>query len=84
MEISNWRFGVHALDGGILILTVWPRFFERIAKTYRREKWNAMLRPLFPTWYACAKKSGDVEMTVRLLVEMIGYGACVPGFVVVY
>lgn len=51
------------------------RFFERITKTYRREKWNAMLRPLFPTWYACAKKLGDVELTVRLLVEMIGYGA---------
>ncbi|KAF9243228.1 Foie gras liver health family 1-domain-containing protein [Melanogaster broomeanus] len=54
---------------------VWsPRFFERIAKTYRREKWNAMLRPLFSTWYACAQKLGDVELTVRLLVEMIGYG----------
>ncbi|KAF9228502.1 hypothetical protein BS17DRAFT_773840 [Gyrodon lividus] len=50
------------------------RFFERIAKTYRREKWNTMLRPLFSTWYACAQKLGDVELTVRLLVEMIGYG----------
>ncbi|KAF8841726.1 hypothetical protein BDN67DRAFT_927820 [Paxillus ammoniavirescens] len=50
------------------------RFFERIAKTYRREKWNAMLRPLLSTWYACAQKLGDVELTVRLLVEMIGYG----------
>ena len=58
------------------------RFFERIAKTYRREKWNAMLRPLFPTWYTCAKKLGDVELTVRLLVEMIGYGAWMCGFVV--
>jgi hypothetical protein len=58
------------------------RFFERIAKTYRREKWNAMLRPLFPTWYDCAKKLGDVELTVRLLVEMIGYGAWTGGFVV--
>ena len=34
-----------------------------------------MLRPLFPTWYVCAKKLGDVELTVRLLVEMIEYGA---------
>ena len=58
------------------------RFFERIAKTYRREKWNVMLRPLFPTWYTCAKKLGDVEMTVRLLVEMIGYGAWMSSFVV--
>ncbi|KAH7883282.1 Gryzun, putative trafficking through golgi-domain-containing protein [Phlebopus sp. FC_14] len=50
------------------------RFYERIAKTYRREKWNAMLRPLFSTWYVCAQKLGDVELIVRLLVEMIGYG----------
>ncbi|KAN0081393.1 Foie gras liver health family 1 domain containing protein [Tylopilus felleus] len=41
------------------------RFFKRIAKTYRRGKWNAMLRPLFPIWYACGKKLGDVELTVR-------------------
>jgi hypothetical protein len=33
-----------------------------------------MLRPLLSTWYACAQKLGDVELTVRLLVEMIGYG----------
>lgn len=50
------------------------RFFERIAKTYRREKWNVMLRPLFTAWYACAQKLGDVELTVKLLVEMIAYG----------
>ena len=41
-----------------------------------------MLRPLFPTWYACAKRLGDVELTVRLLVEMTGYGACVRSFAI--
>jgi len=50
------------------------RFFERIAKTYRREKWNNMLRPLLSTWYACAQKLGDVGLMVMLLAEMIGYG----------
>ncbi|KAH7928708.1 hypothetical protein BV22DRAFT_1004322 [Leucogyrophana mollusca] len=50
------------------------RFFERIAKTYRREKWGTMLRPLLGTWYACAQKLGDIDMTVKLLIEMIGYG----------
>lgn len=50
------------------------RFFERIAKTYRREKWNDMLRPLLSTWYACAQKLGDVGLMVMLLTEMIGYG----------
>jgi hypothetical protein len=50
------------------------RFFERIAKTYRKEKWDDILRPLLSTWYACAQKLGDVELMVTLLVEMIGYG----------
>lgn len=49
------------------------RFFERIAKTYRKEKWKHMLRPLLSTWYACAQKLGDVELMATLLVEMIGY-----------
>ena len=49
------------------------RFFERIAKTYRREKWDAMLRPLLATWYACAQQLGDVELSVQLLLEMLGH-----------
>ncbi|EGN92744.1 hypothetical protein SERLA73DRAFT_98785 [Serpula lacrymans var. lacrymans S7.3] len=48
------------------------RFFERIAKTYRREKWGHMLHPLLSTWYACAQRLGDVELTVKLLLEMLG------------
>ncbi|OBZ70000.1 Trafficking protein particle complex subunit 11 [Grifola frondosa] len=50
------------------------RFFERIAKTYRREKWVSLLRPLLSQWYACAQQLGDMELSVRLLVEMLGYG----------
>lgn len=50
------------------------RFFERIAKTYRREKWNAMLRPLLSTWYSCAQRLGDVELSIKLLIEMLGHG----------
>jgi hypothetical protein len=49
-------------------------FFERIAKTYRREKWNDLLRPLLATWYACAQQLGDVELSIRLLIEMMGHG----------
>lgn len=49
------------------------RFFERIAKTYRREKWYHMLRPLLVTWYACARQLGDVELCIKLLLEMMGY-----------
>ncbi|KAH9944784.1 Gryzun, putative trafficking through golgi-domain-containing protein [Amylocystis lapponica] len=50
------------------------RFFERIAKTYRREKWDSLLRPLLSTWYACAQQMGDMELSVRLLFEMLGCG----------
>ncbi|KZS99569.1 uncharacterized protein LAESUDRAFT_765393 [Laetiporus sulphureus 93-53] len=48
-------------------------FFERIAKTYRREQWDSLLQPLLSTWYSCARKMGDVELSVRLLIEMLGH-----------
>jgi hypothetical protein len=50
------------------------RFFERIAKTYRRERWGAMLRPLLVTWYRCAQQLGDVELSIKILVEMLAHG----------
>ncbi|TFY61713.1 hypothetical protein EVJ58_g4338 [Rhodofomes roseus] len=50
------------------------RFFERIAKTYRREQWDSLLRPLLTTWYSCAQQMGDMELSVRLLFEMLGHG----------
>jgi hypothetical protein len=50
------------------------RFFERIAKTYRRERWSATLRPLLATWYKCAQRLGDVELSVKILVEMLAHG----------
>ncbi|KAF5317621.1 hypothetical protein D9758_018225 [Tetrapyrgos nigripes] len=49
------------------------RFFERIAKTYRREQWGSMLKPLLTTWYACAQQLGDMELSVKLLIERLGY-----------
>ncbi|KAH9915858.1 Gryzun, putative trafficking through golgi-domain-containing protein [Fomitopsis serialis] len=50
------------------------RFFERIAKTYRREQWDSLLRPLLTTWYSCTQQMGDMELSVRLLFEMLGHG----------
>ncbi|KIK09233.1 hypothetical protein K443DRAFT_671719 [Laccaria amethystina LaAM-08-1] len=49
------------------------RFFERIARTYRREKWYSMLPPLLSTWYTCAQQLGDVELSICLLIEMLGH-----------
>ena len=50
------------------------RFFERIAKTYRREKWDVVLRPLLSIWYSCAQQAGNMELSVQLLLEMLGHG----------
>lgn len=50
------------------------RFFERIAKTYRREQWDVVLRPLLSIWYSCAQQTGNVELSVQLLLEMLGHG----------
>ena len=54
------------------------RFFERIAKTYRRERWGTLLRPLLATWYKCAQQLGDVELSIRILVEMLAHGTPFP------
>ena len=50
------------------------RFFERIAKTYRKERWDVVLRPLLTIWYSCAQQTGNVELSVQLLLEMLGHG----------
>ncbi|KAG8904617.1 hypothetical protein FRB99_001414, partial [Tulasnella sp. 403] len=47
------------------------RFFERIAKTYRREQWGSMLRSILLMWYDCARHLGDVELTIKLLFELL-------------
>ncbi|KAF8891851.1 Gryzun, putative trafficking through golgi-domain-containing protein [Infundibulicybe gibba] len=68
-----YRIAQTYYDSGKFDMAV--RFFERIAKTYRREKWGSMLKPLLSTWYACAQQLGDVDLSVRLLIEMLGYDA---------
>ncbi|KAJ7503038.1 Foie gras liver health family 1-domain-containing protein [Mycena galericulata] len=67
-----YRIGQTYYESGKFDMAV--RFFERIAKSYRREKWGLLLRPLLATWYACAQRLGDVELSISLLVEMLGYG----------
>ncbi|KAI0365604.1 hypothetical protein BV20DRAFT_1056347 [Pilatotrama ljubarskyi] len=68
-----YRIAQTYYDSGKFDMAV--RFFERIAKTYRRESWESLLHPLLSQWYACAQQLGDVELSVRLLVEMLGWGA---------
>ncbi|KAG9084046.1 hypothetical protein FS749_005537, partial [Ceratobasidium sp. UAMH 11750] len=50
------------------------KFFERIAKTYRTERWTTLLRPALALWYDCARHLADIELSVRVLFEML-----VPG-----
>ncbi|KAG9086628.1 hypothetical protein FRC06_003000 [Ceratobasidium sp. 370] len=50
------------------------KFFERIAKTYRTERWTTLLRPALALWYDCARHLADIELSVRVLLEML-----VPG-----
>ncbi|KAK2463095.1 hypothetical protein APHAL10511_004750 [Amanita phalloides] len=71
-----YRIAQTYYDSGEFAMAV--RFFERIAKTYRREKWNDMLRPLLSTWYACAQRLDDVGLCIRLLLEMMGHDPGVP------
>lgn len=52
----------------------WLRFFERIAKTYKREHWGSMLRSILLMWYDCARHLSQVELTVRLLFELLAPG----------
>ncbi|KAI0359646.1 hypothetical protein OH77DRAFT_1587090 [Trametes cingulata] len=68
-----YRIAQTYYDSGKFDMAV--RFFERIAKTYRRESWESLLHPLLSQWYACAQQLGDVELSVKLLVEMLGWGA---------
>jgi hypothetical protein len=82
LRLEQIRYGgsvsVHFLSYDIILQTerFLDRFFERIAKTYRREKWGSMLRPLLATWYACTQQLGAIEISVRLLIEMLGHGKC--------
>ncbi|KAI6095077.1 Foie gras liver health family 1-domain-containing protein [Pisolithus sp. B1] len=72
-----YRIALTYYDSGKFEMAV--RFLERIAKTYRREKWSTLLRPLYTAWYACTQKLGDVELSVKLLVEMIACDVDEPG-----
>ena len=50
------------------------RFFERITKTYRRERWKSLLQPGLRMWCESARRLGDVESCLMLMIEMLGLG----------
>ncbi|EUC61804.1 glutathione transferase omega-1 [Rhizoctonia solani AG-3 Rhs1AP] len=54
------------------------KFFERIARTYRTERWTELLRPALTLWYDCAKHLADIELSLRVLAEMLVPGMASP------
>ncbi|KAB5589557.1 Glutathione transferase omega-1 [Ceratobasidium theobromae] len=54
------------------------KFVERIAKTYRSERWIELLRPALTLWYDCARHLADIELSLRVLAEMLVPGMTSP------
>jgi len=50
------------------------KFYERIAKIYKREHWDTLLRPVLSEWYTSCRQTGDIDTAAKLLVEMLCYG----------
>lgn len=50
------------------------RFFERIGKMYRKERWDPISDRIRALWLDCAKREGKPEEVIRLLVDEIGAG----------
>lgn len=50
------------------------RFFDRISKTYKKERWDPISERIRELWLDCAKKEGRNDEVVRILIEMISLG----------
>ncbi|CAG8557135.1 1723_t:CDS:10 [Racocetra persica] len=47
------------------------KFFERIAKTYRKEDWHTILESILNWSLKCAKESGTLDNVVEYLIELL-------------
>lgn len=45
------------------------KFFERMQKSFKRERWVPILDEVQALWLECAQRSGDIDTAVRLLLE---------------
>ncbi|TYJ56593.1 hypothetical protein B9479_002685 [Cryptococcus floricola] len=50
------------------------RFFDRIASSFKKERWDEIVRDIRKVWYDCAKATGGVEGVGRLILEMMCAG----------
>ena len=62
------------------------KFFERIAKTYRKERWKSLLRSVLRMWCESARRLGAVESCLVLMIEMLGLSkyTCPSRFLIFY
>ncbi|KAI8082919.1 Foie gras liver health family 1-domain-containing protein [Halteromyces radiatus] len=47
------------------------KFFERIGKTYRKERWHTILTSILRWSLRCAKELGSLERAIECLVELL-------------
>ena len=45
-------------------------------RSYSRDKWDHVLLSLLESWYTCVQQLGDIETSVKLIIEMITRGSC--------
>ena len=50
------------------------RFFERIAKSYRKDGWNTILREILLLSFACAKNLGKTDSAITYAAELLSDG----------
>ncbi|CAG8562050.1 3931_t:CDS:10 [Ambispora leptoticha] len=52
------------------------KFFERIAKTYRKENWHSILESILRLSLKCARELGDWENVIKYLIELLSDLTC--------
>lgn len=55
------------------------KFFERISKLHRKERWDPISTQIRKLWMECAREAGRVADVARLLLEEISEGQSIRG-----
>lgn len=54
-----------------MLFSCFQRFYERIAKTYRKEKWHRILSEILLASLDCARKAKNVDVVVVTSMELL-------------
>jgi len=55
------------------------RFFDRISPSFRRERWQPIVRQIRGLWYECAQRTDSIETAARIVFEMMCPGSGIGG-----